>query len=409
MISVQNHPLQLSGNKYWLIICIAFLFSACSPKIRKSANKKPDGQGKEKEVEKPVERFTQANISLLIPFRLNEINLKTATKAEVDKAAMAIDFYQGFKLGIDSAASLGLNFKLNVYDTRDTNAQIDGLLSKGTLTYSNLLVGPVFPQGIKHITPYSIARNIPVISPLAATHPKEFNNPNLISVVNNIDLHAAKIVNYVAKNYSPENTIVVLINPKSTSDEVVAAPLREYFKVNKKAFVLQEYPSVYSLETKMQKDKKYVLIVTSADRKFVVPTLDRLMKIKNKGFDLNLFGHPDWIKQNYNVDKLQALNTSITASYHVNYHSPATLQFIKKYRAAYRFEPSEYSFKGFDIGFYFGKLFAEHGADYLKYLTREKYEGLHNTFDFYHDEKLGYINTSLMLLRYKNFAINIVE
>ncbi|MCX2450965.1 amino acid ABC transporter substrate-binding protein [Pedobacter sp. PLR] len=409
MISVQNHPLQLSGNKYWLIICIAFLFSACSPKIRKPANKKPDGQGKEKEVEKPVERFTQANISLLIPFRLNEINLKTATKAGVDKAAMAIDFYQGFKLGIDSAASLGLNFNLNVYDTRDTNAQIDGLLSKGTLTYSNLLVGPVFPQGIKHITPYSIARNIPVISPLAATHPKEFNNPNLISVVNNIDLHAAKIVNYVAKNYSPENTIVVLINPKSTSDEVVAAPLREYFKVNNKAFVLQEYPSVYSLETKMQKDKKYVLIVTSADRKFVVPTLDRLMKIKSKGFDLNLFGHPDWIKQNYNVDKLQALNTSITASYHVNYHSPATLQFIKKYRAAYRFEPSEYSFKGFDIGFYFGKLFAEHGADYLKYLTREKYEGLHNTFDFYHDEKLGYINTSLMLLRYKNFAINIVE
>ncbi|WP_316841659.1 amino acid ABC transporter substrate-binding protein [Pedobacter gandavensis] len=409
MISVQNHPLQLSGNKYWLIICIAFLFSACSPKIRKSANKNPEGQGKEKEIEKAVERFTQANISLLIPFRLNQINLKTASKAEVDKSAMAIDFYQGFKLGVDSAASLGLNFKLNVYDTRDSNAQIDALLSRGTLTYSNLMVGPVFPQGIKHITSYSIARNIPVISPLAATHPSEFNNPNLISVVNNIDLHAAKIVNYIAKSYAPENTIVVLINPKTSSDEVVAGPLRQYFKTNKKAFVLQEYPSVFSMETKMQKGKEYVVIVTSSDRKFVVPTLDRLLKIKNKGYDLNLFGHPDWIKQNYNVDKLQALNTSITSSYHVNYRSAKTVEFIKKYREAFRFEPSEYSFKGFDIGFYFGKLFAEHGADYLKYLTKEKYEGLHNSFDFYHDDKLGYINTSLMLLRYKNFAINIVE
>ena len=409
MISVQNHPPQLSGNKYWLIICIAFLFSACSPKIRKPANKNPEGQGKEKEVEKPAERFTQANISLLIPFRLNEINLRTATKAEVDKSAMAIDFYQGFKLGIDSAASLGLNFKVNVFDTRDSNAQIDALINKGTLTYTNLVVGPVFPQGIKHLTPYSIARNIPVISPLAATHPEEFNNPNLISVVNNIDLHAAKIVNYVAKTYAPENTIVVLINPKTSSDEVVAGPLREYFKANKKAFLLQEYPSVFSMETKMQKGKQYVVIVTSSDRKFVVPTLDRLVKIKNKGYDLNLFGHPDWNKQNYNVDKLQALNTSITASYHVNYRSAATVQFIKKYRGAFKFEPSEYSFKGFDIGFYFGKLFAEHGANYLKYLTKEKYEGLHNSFDFYHDDKLGYINTSLMLLRYKNFAINVVE
>ncbi|WP_316822429.1 ABC transporter substrate-binding protein [Pedobacter gandavensis] len=409
MISVQNHPLQLSGNKYWLIICIAFLFSACSPKIRKPANQKPEGQGKEKIVEKPAERFTQANISLLIPFRLNEINLKTATKAEVDKAVMAIDFYQGFKLGIDSAASLGLNFKLNVYDTRDSNAQIDALLSKGTLTYSNLVVGPIFPQGIKHMTTYSIARNIPLVSPLAATHPSEFNNPNLISVVNNIDLHAAKIVDYVAKKYVPENTIVVLINPKTSSDEVVAAPLRQHFKANKKTFILQEYPSVFSMETKMQKGKNYVVIVTSADRKFVVPTLDKLLKIKNKGYDLNLFGHPDWIKQNYNVDKLQALNTSITASYYVNYRSPAVIQFIKKYREAFKFEPSEYSFKGFDIGFYFGKLFSEHGANYLKYLSKEKYEGLHNSFDFYHDDKLGYINTSLMLLRYKNFAINIVE
>lgn len=172
---------------------------------------------------------------------------------------------------------------------------------------------------------------------------------------------------------------------------------------------MQEYPSVFSFETKMAKNKQYVVIVTSSDRKFVVPTLDRLVKIKNKGFNVNLFGHPDWVKQNYNIDRLQALNTSITSSYKVDYQNGETIAFIKKYRAKFNFEPGEYAFKGFDIGFYFGKLFAEHGADYLKYLTKERYKGLHNSFAFSHNEKLGYINTSLMLLRYKNFALNVVE
>lgn len=409
MISAQNPRLQLSGNKYWLILCIGLLFSACSPKTRPNTNKKPDTPQKEKEVEKPAKRFSEANISLLIPFRLNEIKLKTATRAEVEKSAMAIDFYQGFKLGIDSAASLGLNFKVNVYDTRDNNTQLEGLMNNDGLLSSNLIVGPVFPQGVKYITAYSIAKNIPVVSPLAASHPEEFSNPNLISIVNNIDLHAEKMGNYITKNYNPDNTVIVLINPKTASDEIMAAPLRQYFHYHKKVYLMQEYPSVFSFETKMAKNKQYVVIVTSSDRKFVVPTLDRLVKIKNKGFNVNLFGHPDWVKQNYNIDRLQALNTSITSSYKVDYQNGETIAFIKKYRAKFNFEPGEYAFKGFDIGFYFGKLFAEHGADYLKYLTKERYKGLHNSFAFSHNEKLGYINTSLMLLRYKNFALNVIE
>jgi hypothetical protein len=163
------------------------------------------------------------------------------------------------------------------------------------------------------------------------------------------------------------------------------------------------------MELNLIKNKKYVIIVTSPDRKFVIPTIDKLVKLKNAGLDIDLYGHPDWIKQNYNIDKLQALNTAVTSSYKVDYKNNHVISFIKKYRAAYSFEPGEYSFKGFDIGFYFAQLISKHGKDYLKYITEEKYKGLHNNFSFYHDEKLGYINTSLMLLRYQDFSLNLIE
>ncbi|WP_316815979.1 ABC transporter substrate-binding protein [Pedobacter nyackensis] len=408
MILAQNHQQQLSGNKYWIIVLSALLLSACSPKTRPVA-KKPEPIKEVEKIEKPAEKFKQANISLLAPFRLNEIKLKAATKADVEKAAMAIDFYQGFKLGVDSAALLGQNFKLKVYDTQDNNSQLSSLIDNGGLVGSNLIVGPVFPDGLKYMTNYSISRNIPIVNPLAATQPSEFANPNLISIVNNIDLHAEKIGNYISKNYNPATTVIVLINPKGANDEVFAKPLRTYFANTKKPFTFQEYASVFTLETRIVKGKQYVIMVSSSDKKFVIPTLDKLMKLKKTGLNTSLFGHPDWIKQNYNTDQLQALNTIISSSYKVDYTRAEVNKFIKKYRLLFNFEPGEYAFKGFDIGYYFGRLFSIYGEDYLKHLTKENYKGLHNSFHFIHDHELGYINTSLMLLRYKNFALNIVE
>jgi len=411
MILAQNHQQQLSGNRFWCLIFICFCLSACSPKAR--TNKSPQKEVAKKveaAAEKPEKKFTEANIALLIPFNLNLANLKSGSKAEMEKSVMAIDFYQGFKMGIDSAAASGLNFRLKVLDTRDDNTQLLSLVKSGQLTGSDMIVGPVFPAGVKFITNYSVANQVPVVSPLAATHPDEFLNPNLISVMNNIDLHAEKIGAYITKANDPAKTVVVLISTRKAGDETMAIPLRAYFKKNNAAkFTLEEYSSVYAMETKMVPGKRYVIIVSSSERQFVVATLDKLAKMKNAGSQIELFGHPNWTKQNYNTDKLQLLKTRITSSYWVDYKSQAVISFIKRYRSLYNFEPGEFSFKGFDTGFYFGKLLAKHGAGYMKHLSAEKYKGLQNSFSFIRDEQLGYINTSLSLLEYKNYALTPVE
>ncbi|WP_443946228.1 ABC transporter substrate-binding protein [Pedobacter sp. AW1-32] len=392
----------------WIFIAFALFFAGCSPKVRTPKPNEPKKEDKEKTGDKKaIKKFSKANVSLLVPFRLDQLNLKTATKSEIEKYAMPIDFYQGFKLGLDSAAASGLSFNLNVFDTQDDNTHIASLYKNEKFKQSNLIVGPVFPDGLKYITPYAKESDQLVVSPLAASEPSDFNNPNLISIVNNITLHSQRIATYITKNFNAENTIVVLINPKKTEDEQFAAPLRSYF-LSQSKFAFQEYASAFTFETKLVKGKSYVVILTSSDRAFVAPTIDKLYKIKTN-YNLSLFGHPNWIKQNYPTDKLQALNTIISSSYKIDYKNTGTVNFIKRYRQRYGFEPGEYAFKGFDIGYYFGKLLSTYGEDYREYLTKEKYKGLHNNFAFIYDEKLGYINTSLWLLKYKNFALEIVQ
>jgi ABC-type branched-subunit amino acid transport system substrate-binding protein len=410
MILAQNHQQQLSGNKFWCVIFMSCFLLACSPKVTTYKTPKNEEVKKPEAVVKTEKKFTEANIALLVPFNLNLVNLRSGSKAEMEKSVMAIDFYQGFKMGIDSAAAGGLNFRLKVLDTRENNTQLLSLIKSGQLSGSDLIVGPVFPEGVKAITNYSVANAVPVVSPLAATHPDEFLNPNLISVVNNIDLHAGKMGDFIIKEFDPAKTVVALISTRKSADETLAIPVRAYFKKDKGAkFTFEEYSSVYAMETGRIPGKHYVVLVSSSDRQFVVATIDKLVKMKNAGMQIDLFGHPNWFKQNYNTDKLQLLNTRITASYWVDYKNPAVISFVKKYRKLNSFEPGEYAFKGFDVGFYFGKLLAEHGVNYLRYLPSEKYRGLQNSYLFKKDEQLGYINTSLFLLEYKNYALNPVE
>jgi len=413
MISAPNHQQRLSGNKIWLVFVFGLLISACSPKIQPKSTPAPAKPEKEQEqvVAAPEDKkFKEATISMLLPFKLNQINIKAPTKAEVEKAALAIEFYQGFMLGIDSAASSGINFKVNVLDTRDYNAQIETFLKSPELAKSNLLVGPVYPDGQKYISKYTLANKLPIVSPLAASMPQEFNNPNLISVVNNITLHVKKIGDHISKNYNSEQNVVVLINPKSSDDEVFAAPVRTYFSTMKnKKFSFQEYASVFSMEMKLQKNKRYVILLSSSNKNFVTASIDKLLKMQRAGLNVSLYGHPNWTKQTYPAEKLQALNTIVSSSYKVDYRRPAVISFVKKYRASYQFEPSEYAFKGYDIGLFFGGLIARSGPDFLKQITKHNYRGLHNSFHFVHDEQFGYINTSLMLLQYKNFALNTIE
>jgi ABC-type branched-subunit amino acid transport system substrate-binding protein len=411
MILAQNHRQQLSGNRFWCLIFICFCLAACSPKARTNKSpKKEEVKKTETAAVKPEKKFTEASIALLVPFNLNLANIQSGSKADMERSVMAIDFYQGFKMGLDSAAAAGLNFRLKVLDTRENNEQIPSIIKSGQLSGAQLIVGPVFPEGIKSMTSYSVANGIPLVSPLAATHPDEFLNPNLISVVNNIDLHAEKIGSFISRKFDPAKTIVVLISTRKSADETLAIPVRAYFKKDKGTkFTFQEFSSVYAMETGRIPGKQYVVVVSSSDRQFVIATIDKLAKMKNAGMQIDLFGHPNWSKQNYNTDKLQLLNTRITSSYWVDYKSQAVISFVKKYRSLNHFEPGEYAFKGFDTGFYFGKLLAAHGAGYLQYLASEKYKGLQNSYLFKKDEQLGYINTSLFLLEYKNYALNPVE
>lgn len=417
MILVLNRLQQLSGNKILIFIGIIFL-AACSPK-RVPEKKYPVTPSPDKERrERPVletepevikkEVKPEMIISLVLPFDLASVNYKTAGYSDLAKSEIAIDFYQGFKMALDSVAnSSDTNFKLQVYDSKDDPSNISVLASKAGIKKSDLIVGPVFPNGITAFSNYSKSLKKLTVSPLAAAEPATFNNPYLISINNSLDQHVYKAVSFIKSDLKPKK--VVLIRSGQTDEYKYAVPFKKGIDSLAKGIAFTEigikavgYENIYKSLNPVGLN---VIVLPSTDRNFLLSVTKELTKLSSN-FKIAVIGHPAWEKLQFlDGAVMEKLNSYITSSYKIEYKSNRVDNFIRNYRSQFNLEPGEYAFKGFDTGYYFAKLMEKRNKDYGDFLTQESFNGLHNNFNFVQDKRYGYFNNNLMVLKYQGFQL----
>ncbi|MFD2733512.1 ABC transporter substrate-binding protein [Pedobacter alpinus] len=416
-------PLSIQIKPIYFLLLPFYFITACSPKTT-PVNKQPEFPKVEQKVvvkevpkqqEVPVQKAKDKSemiVSLILPFELSSIDYKTATLSDIRKAEIAIDFYQGFKMGLDSVAATkgAVNFKLQVFDSNDNPASLGTLASKGAIKVSDLIVGPVFPNGVKAFSAYSKNMKKPMVSPLAATDPETFNNPYLITVNNAIDQHAFKAVTFIKTELKPKK--VIIIRSGQADEYKYAVPFKKGVDSLAKGMLLSEigikaigYENVYKY---LNPTGLNVIVLPATDRVFLLTIFKELEKL-SRTFKIAVIGHPGWKKAAFlDFQQLELLNTYITSSYKINYQTSQVLDFIKYYRSNFSVEPSEYAFKGFDIGYYFGLLMNEKEHDFMKAIGTS-FNGIHNDFNFIQNSKYGYFNTSLMVMKYENSQLTKVN
>lgn len=412
MISVQSLRQQLSGNNF-LFIAVLFVLSACSPKTTTPPVKRPDKPGELPKQEQPkvIELKPEIpSISLILPFNLDKVDPQSATLEQISKSEIALDFYQGFKLALDSLKDRGYSFNLDVFDAQNDEIKTANLARAPSVISNDLIVGPIFPDNIKVFSDLAKLNNKVQVSPLAASMPVQFKNPYLVTINNTIEQHGWKVADYIVKNFPVDRTNVILINPQSTEAQKFADPVREHLKsLSGAKLKITEVTGITGIESRLLKAQENVVIIASEEQEFVMPAINRLHRLKTRGnYKINVFGHPNLVRLTVDTKQLQELNTMVTSSYFVDYDSVAVKNFVSRYHAEYKLDPSEYAFKGFDTGYYFGSLLGEFGKDYVRNLNRY-YNGLHNDFRFSYDALVGYKNTEIKILKYEDYKLRVVQ
>ena len=96
------------------------------------------------------------NVALLLPMAVNG-----------QANANYLEFYQGFLLGLDSVKARGYSVNLNLYNTARDTARIRAIVEDAAFASCDLIVGPVYEEGLYPVIRFAEQRRIPVVSPLA--------------------------------------------------------------------------------------------------------------------------------------------------------------------------------------------------------------------------------------------------
>ncbi|WP_295767242.1 ABC transporter substrate-binding protein [uncultured Mucilaginibacter sp.] len=425
MTSAQNHPLPLSGNKFKLWLLALILISACSPKVQPVGRTRPSQPStstvpaKDKKTpastDKTAVKPQAAKVSsfaLLLPFSLDNLNsVKGYSAAQLKSANIAVDYYQGFRLALDSLTAQGYNYKLQVFDTKDDAGATHGLSLNPAVNSSNLIVGPVFPQGIKTFIgkPQKLKR--PLLSPLAPAAPEEFADGNLITVNPPLEYHAVAAARFVKSRIKPVK--IFILSSGYSDDKKFASPFKMAIDTLSKRKIQVVYTTISKgnltpLKPHLNNKVENVFIVPSVNQQFLSVTLRSLDTLSRK-YPVTVIGHPSWEKLSFlKADILQRIKAHITSAERLNYRAAATVHFIRAYRKAYNSEPSSYAYKGFDQAMYFGTVMAQEGNE-LDHLDKHRYKALHNEFNFIKRPGLGWINTHVGIYKYANFELKQVE
>jgi len=371
-------------------------------------------------------------VSLLLPFT----QTGSQTQAIVDDAdqknfhepagqlsqisQVSFEFYEGFLLALDTLKRLGISVNLNVYDTKRSPQEVSKILNSADFAESELVVGPYLFDEIKPVAQFAAQNNIVFVSPIYSNKEGLADKQNIISVSqtlqNQLEIFVKNLKVDSSKNYVViyDSTIWYSHNLKhfdSLLTQKFTSEGKTFTRYYHKTAAYKSVDVQKRLLKMLKRDTVNVVIVPSDDEPFVAEILGSLYAVKSY-YNLNteVYGPSRWRKlKNLPPDYLFALNTHVLSPFFVDYSQDAVKSFVEKYREQFRSEPTQFSFLGYDVAFYFISALKEFGTNLTPCLSTYRLRTLQANFNFNIVNEGYTLNLHQFVIRYApDFTISCV-
>ncbi|MEO6903014.1 MAG: LysM peptidoglycan-binding domain-containing protein [Bacteroidia bacterium] len=357
----------------------------------------------------------QYDIAFFLPFQTNEINTDTSSSGVSsnrlsDKTNIALQFYEGALLAIDSLKKQKFNASIYVYDVSDKDSI---KMSKGiettALNKMDLIIGPLYGSSFIPVAKYAKERNIPIVSPLTQSNKILFNNSYVCKAAPSSVTQLEQMAYYVIDSFKNQN--IILVN----NSNIKEASLYNAFKntANQKLKStgqskdsIKTVPTIEMLEKMLTLTKINVIVLPSNDQSYVSGFVRKLYVLGNK-YKIVLFGMQNWINyDNLDFEYLNSLNLYIPCNNFTDYTNLTAEKFALDYYDRFKADPSVYSFQGYDITYYFLSLLQKYGSGFLNNIFENEYKGIGTYFNFMQvDNQTGFENKAIIMLKYENYKL----
>jgi LysM repeat protein/ABC-type branched-subunit amino acid transport system substrate-binding protein len=323
-----------------------------------------------------------------------------------------LQFYEGVLLAVDSLKKVGMNIRLNVFDTQQNPDSIRKYIYADGFLETDLIIGPVFPQVQNEVAAIASKNRIPMISPLSSQSQVLTSNPYYYQVNPSREFLAAKTAELITEEYFNSNFVVVkTINSGGIYEEKVVDMVREkllhsgyWGQPQGMQFHVYDFSKegAFGFSRILSPEKENVIFVSSmneGDLSLVLSNINNLVG----DYSVTLVGFNRYEQFGSISDEFfHNLKLHYIAPYWVDYSHPETIRFLKKFKEHYYTEPGNFGMQGYDVAFYFLNALWNYGKDFEECLP---YQQVHLSQGNYNFEKIsrfgGYMNQGVSVISYK--------
>jgi len=367
----------------------------------------------------------EKHIVLMLPFRLNKVNIesKEEAKEQIKKdryLSTSLDFYTGAMLAFETLKELGVNLKVDVYDTKNMESQVSAIVRSNDFSTVNAVIGPLMAKNVNQVASALKTDSIPVISPIIKKDVKLIGN--VFQAIPDDKLLTNKIINFF-KTDSTSHFVIISDSKNSAKSSLLKKHFtnasfvmsRKDKKTEEDEFyiieedllnVIKPGNNVVFLETK---NEGYVSNVTSILNSLLgapknkegkpIPGLDDIEIIlattdKNRAFEGEEIS-------NYHLSNLKLHFPTIAKTY----NDVSENNFTKRYKKTFKETPNKFAVRGYDVTM----------DTVLRLVTSQNLfssvnevpltEYVENKFAYKKKSYGGYSNDSAYLVRYEDLKV----
>jgi ABC-type branched-subunit amino acid transport system substrate-binding protein len=350
------------------------------------------------------------SVALMMPLYLNEVaqmNVEEVVKGGNSDARplQFIEFYEGFRMALDSLKKSGISLQITVYDVAKDTARTKKILREPELKKCDLIIGLLYNRAFQLVEEFAERNNIPLINPLSERDQITEGNPTVIKVIPTLKSQIPQVSQYLSENF-PDGNVLILHNSQPGAKDAEDNLLKESQSRRMNCKVTQSYEATLGAFSKEQEN---VIFSYSENKATILDLITKLNEWRNE-YRITLIGLPRWDKlEDIEVDYLVNLKTHIVAPFFIDYSDPAVKRFVTKFQERYKTDPDQLAFQGFDAAFYFITGLAKYGKSFERCLPNFQQQSLLTSFQFTATKGNGFINQHWEIYHYDNFSVKRAE
>lgn len=359
---------------------------------------------------------SEFNAVALLPLYFTQNDTISARQTLVDeesiygRSEMALQFYEGMLLALDSLSKLGYKVNLKIIDTENRPWKMQQLIKQGKLKGYDLIIGPFYSKVFAVAAKYADEFCIPIVSPTIQGKTILKDNPYVFKIIPSNERMISYLGSYLAKSDSTNNFV---LHYGKAEDQVLLWRFRQGLELADTNFVAT-FPA-YNVN-KIGKDSVRLMlsltkrnnVVVLSESELNVSSLIRKMSNWTEDAYIVAYAPSSWNNfKSLDIDHFDRLRVHLPRSFFVDYQDLKSQKFVLKFKTAFSTEPSTFAFRGYDILMHFVQNLEGIIEDGPTHMLSVKQTGLQSRFDWTKEESGGFENQSSRIVDYTDLNLKL--